>query len=368
MKKSFYILLVILSAAISATAGNIKCRINGTVSDTTDICKLVICRYDEDPKNALIRPTITDGKFTCEISVAEIDKYKIIDFGKIMQQGHTALWNEFLIEDGAIIDLSIENGKIAVKSTGAEHLNSEKMRRMESELFEPRFAELEGMPDSIQASAYEKINDEYQKWQLDYYAANPSIDFLFVLSSKLSSFHFTDSEVKPMLDIYNHNNLSTLYPQHSVHKKISDLARSGIQMIGSQYNDYPAFDLDGNIVKASDYIKAEAPTVIIMWATWCAPCRREALDMIPVYQHYAAKGVNFLGLAHEFKSTDAIKTAVDKDKHPWPTILDLDDKYSIFKNHGTSSSGIYLIDGSGKIVTTAYDFNEIKPELDKLIL
>lgn len=120
-------------------------------------------------------------------------------------------------------------------------------------------------------------------------------------------------------------------------------------------------------IKASELILGGNPTVVIMWATWCSTCRRDALEMIPIYEKYHDLGVNFIGLAREFKSVEDIKSVIDKDKHPWPTIIDLDDKFEIFKKHGVTSSGFYLIDRNGKVVTAAYDFKDIEPELNKLI-
>lgn len=77
--------------------------------------------------------------------------------------------------------------------------------------------------------------------------------------------------------------------------------------------------------------------------------------------------MTFLGLAREFQSPDAIRKAVEEDGYPWPTIIDLDDKFRIFESHGVTSSGIYLIDGNGTIVAAGYDFKDIQPALDKLL-
>lgn len=57
--------------AFDAFAG-IGCTVNGSVSGDTEVSKLVICRYDEDPKDATIIPIISDGKFKCTIEDKEI--------------------------------------------------------------------------------------------------------------------------------------------------------------------------------------------------------------------------------------------------------------------------------------------------------
>lgn len=215
--------------------------------------------------------------------------------------------------------------------------------------FEPRMATLENLPDSIQDIELSKLDNDFTKWQIEYYANNPSIDFLFEINKRLSSFLFIDKEIKPMMDIYQSAYQSKVYSDHSIHSKIGELSSSGLQMIGGVYHDYKAFDVNGNIVNAYDFIEKGKPTVIVVWATWCSPCRRDALEMITIYERYKSKGVNFLGLAHEFNSTDKLKEVIKKDKHPWPTILDFDDRFDIFRQHGTDSNGIFLIDGEGKL-------------------
>lgn len=345
----------------------IGCMVNGSVSDDTEVSKLVICRYDEDPKDATLIPIISDGKFKCKIEDKEIYKYKIIDMGEVLDKGFTTRSCDFFVEDGAMIDININGDDVSVSSTGTHQKACDFMQQEALKQFEPRMAAIENLPDSIQDIEMSRLDNEYIKWQLDYYANNPTIDFLFELNKSLSSFLFIDKEIKPMLDIYKSTYQSKVYNGHSIHSKIAELSSSGLQLIGGEYHDYKALNVKGNIVNAYDFIEKGKPTVIIVWATWCSPCRRDALEMFPIYEKYISKGVNFLGLANEFKSTDKLKEVIEKDKHPWPTILDLDDKFDIFRQHGTASNGIFLIDGEGKIVTAAYDFKEIQIDLDKLL-
>ena len=70
--------------------------------------------------------------------------------------------------------------------------------------------------------------------------------------------------------------------------------------------------MDGQKVYASDYYK-DRLTLVICWASWCAPCIREANDIIPLYNQYRDRGLNVFSLAHEFKSTDAMRKAVERD-------------------------------------------------------
>jgi hypothetical protein len=48
-------------------------------------------------------------------------------------------------------------------------------------------------------------------------------------------------------------------------------------------------------------------------------------------------------LAHEFKSTDVMRKAVERTDYPWPCLVDLDDEFGVFKKHGTVNSAWIIV-------------------------
>ena len=46
--------------------------------------------------------------------------------------------------------------------------------------------------------------------------------------------------------------------------------------------------------------------VVNLWATWCAPCRREAPDLEEVWRRYADRGVAFIGVNERDQESAAI--------------------------------------------------------------
>lgn len=161
------------------------------------------------------------------------------------------------------------------------------------------------------------------------------------------------------------NYYKKIYPLHSVHASIVNGENAGLQMAGGNYHVYNAFNLSGDTVSSADYIEPGKLTLVICWATWCVPCRKEAMEIIPLYRQYHDKGLNAISLAREFGSMDAVKRVTEEDRHPWPTLIDIDDKFGIFPKHGVSSSGLFLIDTDGRIVTATYFIDDIKKELEK---
>ncbi len=73
---------------------------------------------------------------------------------------------------------------------------------------------------------------------------------------------------------------------------------------GAPLGDFTLQDLNGQIVKLSDY--AGQPVLINSWASWCPPCRAEMPDLEAYYESHKDQGFIILALnAGESKSTAA---------------------------------------------------------------
>jgi peroxiredoxin len=167
-----------------------------------------------------------------------------------------------------------------------------------------------------------------------------------------------------MLDIY-HRQYTTLYPDHPVHQRIAEQEAVGYQICGRKYNDYDVRTMDGQKVRASEYYKGKL-TLVICWASWCSPCIRDACDIIPIYNEYRNRGLNVFSLAHEFKSTDAMRKAVERHAFPWPCLVDLDNEFGVFHKHGTQNSALFLINCDGTIIAVPNSIDELKEKLKEI--
>lgn len=106
-----------------------------------------------------------------------------------------------------------------------------------------------------------------------------------------------------------------------------------------------------------------------MWASWCAPCRVTSKSYIPIYEKYKDKGFVILGVANEFKNTNAFKKAIEKDKYPWLNLIELENINRIWDKYNISNSGgsTFLIDSKGVIVAINPDAEELDKILDGLL-
>jgi peroxiredoxin len=353
------IITSLLALVVMAGQGQVKCHVTGTVAEGTKVVGLVVYRDGTDPKESPLQLTVKDGRFDCDVEDTQIERWHIVDFGEVLEKGMTSRSDAFFSEDGATVTISLDGDKFKVTSTGKEYQQWQAMEQAADAKFRPLYDAL----DENDEVAMNELERQYHLWTLDYYETHPMLGFLFELDGRLKGFHYNDTGLAAMLDIY-HRLYADIYTDHPVHQRIAEQEAIGYQMFGHKYSDYDVRTMDGQQVRASNYYK-DRLTLVICWASWCAPCIREANDIIPLYNQYHDRGLNVFSLAHEFKSTDAMRKAVERNGYPWPCLVDLDDEFGVFKKHGTANSALFLIDRNGTIIAVPNSVEELEQQLQK---
>ena len=139
-------------------------------------------------------------------------------------------------------------------------------------------------------------------------------------------------------------------------------------MVGGDYFDFTAPDLAGNDHTLSKEIAGRV-ALIDLWGSWCGPCRRHSMALIPVYNKYKDRGFTVVGVAREYDNADAMKTAIRRDGYPWLNLLELDDRLGIWTKYGIGNAGggRFLVDRDGKILAINPDAAQVEAILkDKL--
>lgn len=153
---------------------------------------------------------------------------------------------------------------------------------------------------------------------------------------------------------------------HPYHRFMSEQVSYGELHPGSHYIDFSAPDLNGRMVTISDIIDGKI-AVIDLWASWCGPCRRHSIGLIPIYEKYKDLGFEVVGVARETYNTKAMERAIEKDGYPWTNLVEIDDRAQIWAKYGVANAGgrIVLVGRDDKILAIDPEASQIEQILQQ---
>jgi thiol-disulfide isomerase/thioredoxin len=110
-------------------------------------------------------------------------------------------------------------------------------------------------------------------------------------------------------------------------------------------------DLDGNAVDVAD--NAGKPTVLVIWAAWCGPCRAEAPQVVGAADELSGVA-GFLGIDIRDNPTNA-KAFVRTYKVPYPSLSDPEGRALLSFPVGLGPATVpafAVLDGRGRVAAT----------------
>jgi peroxiredoxin len=136
--------------------------------------------------------------------------------------------------------------------------------------------------------------------------------------------------------------------------------------------DWSLKDTRGETFNISTALNTGKPVLLIFWATWCTPCKKEMSDNKPLFDSYAAKGVHVILVSEDNQKTQSrVKPFVDSKGYKWPCLLDPDGE--VLKRYGGTSSVPYtvLLNDKGETVQSyraaIKDADALTQKIDGLI-
>lgn len=391
----------------------IHCRIEGKVVDNPAYSRLMLMVENTDPRvEDWISIPVRDGKFSYDLYTDTIDPYELY------------AWSDNLNGIWKSVSFFSENGKIELTFYSLERkpeISSEapftsELLRFQKELNDkfkvplqkegeqlkregkaetPEMKALleqadktedkkerhkiyqkaeqlakEGKAFTEEYMAFQKKSKEvfikYQDYQHEYIQSKPTLVGFYLLVNQIREMREPDEKMAFYKNIYQ-KVYAGKFKDNSLAEYMKNWLVSTEIKVGSKFIDFTAPDLQGKKHTLSKEIKGKV-ALIDLWASWCGPCRRSSISMIPVYEAYKDKGFIVVGVARERKVEDMEK-AIAKDKYPWLNLVELNDAGKLWELYGIGNGGgcTYLVDKEGKILAVDPTAEEVKALLEKIL-
>ena len=394
----------------SCSNGSIKCTLKGEVIDRPESNQLILVKEGEDSRIHGVYIPINDGKFEYVLNCDHEELYNLI----FQDEFSGRAWKpvEFISENGVInftlypFDL-FDNNIVKGGKLNEERLNflTEERNMFESFAYSynVREEQLEKdgnyytpeaqlLMDKINAATDNNerrvLNEQFQKLRNEKFHITPAAKELVASGDSMTLVVFNrrlqyakehtnivgysilistikdvvrdfKSDILPYSEVFQ-TVFEPKYPNHPYTAKMIDILTGSSLKAGAPFIDFTAVDFTGKQVRLSERIAGKR-TVLHLWASWCGPCRKEGMELIPVYEEFHDKGFVVIGVARE-KSISTAEAAVKQDKYPWENLVELNDTEQIWNKYGIGNAGgsDFLIDENGIIVVVAPSIEEIR--------
>lgn len=394
----------------------ITCIIEGEVIDRPQSSRLILGRKNTDYRvSTFISIPIRDGKFSYTLHTDVNDAYELIFWDEYSMGGWRPTY--FLTENGRLhFTLYPEDNKPHTILQTKAPFNNEiiRMNSLLDSLFnyEPIYSEFNRLnnEDRLYSDIYKEwiqdirdakdneLDDLYRKekklranglvyseegnaldaqskrlqkeqeaYILNYVKEKADIAGYYFLNNLVYSAKMSreDPDFMPYIEIFK-TIYQPIFPDHPITDYMNTIVISSKVKVGQKFVDFTAPDLNENLVTLSDQIKGKI-ALIDLWASWCGPCRRTSISMIPVYEAYKDKGFTIVGIARENGNTAAMKKAIEQDKYPWLNLVELNDAGKIWDLYGVGNAGgsTFLVDTEGVILAIHPTAEEVTAILEQ---
>lgn len=364
-KTSLALLFSLLLCVLLFTGCKQKSKLPFTIEATVQGVK-------EGSEGLLIAPNPLSG-YTDTLARANAESGKFLFEGEVVEPRYAY----FIIPDqqGQVLSLFVEGGPIGLQISGKlSNLHSAKIKGSDlNDAFVSASASLQSSNEELDKigmllygevllseTTRDSLNQvflalakEQVNIALAYAQKHPESMVSPVLLHSTRSQDYACEETIAALNAFTNSVKNSLFSQ-AIQKQITALAASkkGQLAVGSKADELIGKNPLGNLIALSN-VRGKL-TLIQFWASWCGYCRKEAPNLVRLYNQYHKdnnEGLNILGVSLDNKQK-AWEQAIAAEGMVWPHISDLKGWQSDLATlYGVKSIPYFvLIDAAGNVL------------------
>ena len=115
--------------------------------------------------------------------------------------------------------------------------------------------------------------------------------------------------------------------------------------VGNLAPNFSLRDVKGNTVTLRSDGEDQQVTMLVFWATWCPPCRKEIPEVKKFFSEYSGKGARTLSVNVD-KGSNGVASFVEKEDIDYPVLLDGDSSVAASYNV-RGIPNVLILDKSG---------------------
>ena len=280
------ILTLVLAFAALLVQAQVKCHIEGTLSNTEFGNTVIICATDVDIRtsnNYITTKADNNGHFACDVETNQIALYEV-SLKEERDKGSFRYVN-FLVENYATVTLNFNGDSWQVINGGEEQTKKIKMDAEKDRLFRAKMDAIQKQRDEevrpraeelmkqgknptddtllvkrsneLEAQ-YNILYNEFKAWELDYYTKHPMLYPLYEIANVMQFSNDIPQfdEIKTQNMHLYHSIYENYKPENSIHYTIKMLEAAWKLTPGKPYIDFEVETVDGKRINIEPLYRA----------------------------------------------------------------------------------------------------------------
>ncbi len=165
--------------------------------------------------------------------------------------------------------------------------------------------------------------------------------------------------------------MAPIYYVYAQFQPLDDDAKYATELLkpGTDAPNFKLPDVNGKKVQLAKLYKGHY-TVVDFWASWCPDCRKDMPNMQRIYQEFASKGVQFVGISFD-TDRENWKKAIEKYGIQYTQVSELRKmrESEVARAYGVKwIPSMMLIDPDGKVVLSTVLSDKLEKTLTELLV